>query len=213
MSALLDVAGLSKIYPLADGGIHLWPGRAHHRSLHAVDDISFAIAPGESLGLVGKSGCGKSTVVRLIARLIDATAGAMTFDGRDISAIPASHFGRDPSRREIQVVFQDPTDSLDPRYSAFETIAEPIRLLDAAESREALRARVTEAARLVGLPEELLTRLPHQLSGGQKARVNIARAIAVHPKLLILDEPTSALDVSVQAVVLRFSTICAAGSA
>jgi len=203
MSALLDVAGLSKIYPLADAAFHLWPGRAHQRHLHAVDDISLSIAAGESLGLVGESGCGKSTVVRLIARLIDVSAGTIMFDGRDISAIPASHFGRDPARREIQVVFQDPTDSLDPRYSSFDTIAEPIRLLDAAESREALRARVTETARLVGLPEELLTRLPHQLSGGQKARVNIARAIAIRPKLLILDEPTSALDVSVQAVILR----------
>lgn len=203
MSALLDVTGLSKIYPLADAKFHLWPGRAHHRSLHAVDDVSFSVAAGESLGMVGESGCGKSTVVRLLARLIDVTAGTIMFDGRDISAIRASRFGRDPSRREIQVVFQDPTDSLDPRYSAFETIAEPIRLLDAAENRAALRTRVTEAARLVGLPEELLTRLPHQLSGGQKARVNIARAIAIRPKLLILDEPTSALDVSVQAVILR----------
>jgi oligopeptide/dipeptide ABC transporter ATP-binding protein len=203
VSALLDIAGLSKIYSLQDAAFHLWPGRAHHRSLHAVDDISFAVAPGESLGLVGESGCGKSTAVRLIARLIDTTAGTIAFDGRDISAVPAKNFGRDPLRRAIQVVFQDPTDSLDPRYSAFETIAEPIRLLDRAESRDALRERVMDAARLVGLPEELISRLPHQLSGGQKARVNIARAIAVRPRLLILDEPTSALDVSVQAVILR----------
>lgn len=108
MSALLDVTGLSKIYPLADAKFHLWPGRAHHRSLHAVDDVSFSVAAGESLGMVGESGCGKSTVVRLLARLIDVTAGTIMFDGRDISAIPASRFGRDPSRREIQVVFQDP---------------------------------------------------------------------------------------------------------
>ncbi len=196
MSALLEVANLAKIYSV--GGTAASAGL-----LHAVDDISFSIDRGESLGLVGESGCGKSTVVRLVARLIDPTAGVVCFSGDDIGLVPARRFGRDPRRRSIQVVFQDPTDSFNPRFSAYDTIAEPIRLLDRGTSAEERRRRVAETARLVGLPEDLLPRLPHQLSGGQKARVNIARAIAVRPELLILDEPTSALDVSVQAVILH----------
>jgi len=201
VSALLDVDGLAKIYTVA--GTADGPAASAAGLLRAVDDISFSIARGESVGLVGESGCGKSTVVRLVARLIDASAGTIRFAGEDIAGVAARRFGRDPRRRAIQVVFQDPTDSLNPRFSAFDTIAEPIRLLDRDLDAAARRARATEAAQLVGLPEELLPRLPHQLSGGQKARVNIARAIAVRPELLVLDEPTSALDVSVQAVILR----------
>jgi peptide/nickel transport system ATP-binding protein len=200
---LLDVDGLSKFYPLATSGRMFWQPAATAQRLHAVDDISFSIGRGESLGLVGESGCGKSTVVRLIGRLIDQTNGAITFDGRDISSVPSRRFGRDPLRRSIQVVFQDPADSLDPRFTAFDSIAEPICLLDGERSGRRLRDRVAETAQLVGMQPELLSRLPHQLSGGQKARVNIARAIALRPRLLILDEPTSALDVSVQAVILR----------
>ncbi len=170
--------------------------------LHAVDDVDLTIAPGESLGLVGESGCGKSTLARVLARLLDPTAGTVTFEGQDIGAIPAARFARTPERADIQMVFQDPTDSLNPRFTAREAIGEPAMLL-AGLHGDALAARVHELATQVGLPHELLSRFPHQLSGGQKARVGIARALAVKPKLLILDEPTSALDVSVQAVVLQ----------
>ena len=170
--------------------------------LHAVDDVSLHVAPGESLGLVGESGCGKSTLVRLLARLLDVTDGRITFDGTDLAPLPASRFARTPQRAAIQMVFQDPTDSLNPRFSARDTIAEPCRLLAGMTAAQA-DARVDEVAAQVGLPAELLGRFPHQLSGGQKARVGIARALAPGPKLLILDEPTAALDVSVQAVVLQ----------
>lgn len=170
--------------------------------LHAVDDVSLDIAPGESLGLVGESGCGKSTLVRLLARLHDPSEGRIVFDGQDLAEIPALRFARSPQRSAIQMVFQDPTDSLNPRYTARQTINEPLKLLTPLNSQQQQR-RVEEIASQVGLPAELLDRFPHQLSGGQKARVGIARALAVQPRLLILDEPTAALDVSVQAVVLQ----------
>ena len=171
--------------------------------LHAVDDVSIRIERGESVGLVGESGCGKSTLVRLVTRLLDASDGAIVFNERDIGGIAAKDFARRPERARIQMVFQDPTDSLNPRYTAFDCIAEPIRLLTQAESSSDLAKRVSELADSVGLPPELLSRFPHQLSGGQKARVGIARALAPEPELLILDEPTSALDVSVQAIILQ----------
>jgi oligopeptide/dipeptide ABC transporter ATP-binding protein len=170
--------------------------------LHAVDDVSLRIHQGESVGLVGESGCGKSTLVRLITRLLDPTDGAIVFNNADIAGLPAASFARRPERAKIQMVFQDPTDSLNPRYTAFDTIAEPMKLLSPQGATD-LTARVNAVAEAVGLPPELLQRFPHQLSGGQKARVGIARALAVEPELLILDEPTSALDVSVQAVVLQ----------
>ncbi|MFT3954259.1 MAG: ABC transporter ATP-binding protein [Piscinibacter sp.] len=175
---------------------------AGKRQLHAVDDLNLAIAAGESLGLVGESGCGKSTLVRLIARLLDTTEGRIVFDGTDLAAVPAKRFAKAPQRSEVQMVFQDPTDSLNPRFTAREAIREPLTLLTPMTRAEA-DARVDEVAAQVGLPAMLLPRFPHQLSGGQKARVGIARALAVKPRLLILDEPTAALDVSVQAVVLQ----------
>jgi oligopeptide/dipeptide ABC transporter ATP-binding protein len=191
--SLLRVERLKKYFPVAGG---------RGSMLHAVDDVSLEIRRGESVGLVGESGCGKSTLARLLARLHDPTDGRIVFDGADIGALPAARFARSPERARIQMVFQDPTDSLNPRFTAEEAIAEPLKLL-ASLGREALRARVAELATQVGLPAELLARFPHQLSGGQKARVGIARALAVRPDLLILDEPTAALDVSVQAVVLQ----------
>jgi peptide/nickel transport system ATP-binding protein len=169
----------------------------------AVDKVSFSIAPGECVGLVGESGSGKSTLVRMVTRLLDATAGQIRFEGQDIGAVPARRFARAPERARIQLVFQDPTDSLNPSFTAFAAIADPICRLTPLANRRALRTRVAELAELVGLPGALLSRYPHQLSGGQKARVGIARAIAVHPALLVLDEPTSALDVSVQVVILH----------
>jgi oligopeptide/dipeptide ABC transporter ATP-binding protein len=154
------------------------------------------------VGLVGESGCGKSTLVRLLARLLDVSDGRIVFDGQDLATLPAKTFARRPERALIQMVFQDPTDSLNPRFTARDTIREPCLLL-AGMDRAKADARVDEVAALVGLPAELLGRFPHQLSGGQKARVGIARALAPSPRLLILDEPTAALDVSVQAVVLQ----------
>ena len=191
--ALLNVERLHKRFPVT--------GRKG-ALLHAVDDVSLTIGKGESVGLVGESGCGKSTLVRVLARLLDTTDGRIVFDGNDLAALPANGFARRPERAAIQMVFQDPTDSLNPRFTARETIAEPLRLL-AGMDGAAANTRVDEVALQVGLPLELLSRFAHQLSGGQKARVGIARALAVKPRLLILDEPTAALDVSVQAVVLQ----------
>jgi peptide/nickel transport system ATP-binding protein len=169
----------------------------------AVDGISFHVGHGESVGLVGESGCGKSTTSMMVMRLLDQTSGRIAFDGDEISDITPQAFARLPLRSRIQMVFQDPTDSLNPRFTAARAIADPIMQLGDIKGRDALRARCEKLATLVGLPVDLLDRFPHQLSGGQKARVGIARAIALHPKLVILDEPTAALDVSVQAVVLN----------
>lgn len=170
--------------------------------LHAVDGVSFSIQKGETLGLVGESGCGKSTLVRLITRLLDPTDGAIRLLDQDIGAISAARFGQTAMRPRIQMVFQDPTDSLNPRFTAFDTIADPIRRLKPLPPT-ALRKRVDDLADMCGLPRALLARFPHQLSGGQKARVGIARAISLEPELLVLDEPTAALDVSVQVVILQ----------
>jgi peptide/nickel transport system ATP-binding protein len=169
----------------------------------AVDGISFSVGHGESVGLVGESGCGKSTTSMMVMRLLDQTSGRIMFGGDEIGGILPNAFARLPLRKSIQMVFQDPTDSLNPRFTAARAIVDPIMQLGDISGRDALRARCEELAGLVGLPVNLLDRFPHQLSGGQKARVGIARAIALHPKLVILDEPTAALDVSVQAVVLN----------
>jgi oligopeptide/dipeptide ABC transporter ATP-binding protein len=178
----------------------MWsPSRAR---IFAVDDVSFSIDEGETVGLVGESGCGKSTLARLLARLLDLSAGEIRFRGADIGTVPARRFGRAPQRADIQVVFQDPTDSLTPRFTAFDLIADPIRRLRPSGSA-AVRAQVIDIARMCGLPADLLGRFPHQLSGGQKARVGIARALGIEPRLVILDEPTSSLDVSVQVVILH----------
>lgn len=169
----------------------------------AVDGISFTVGHGESVGLVGESGCGKSTTSMMVMRLIDKTSGRISFDGDEIGEMAPNAFARLPLRKSIQMVFQDPTDSLNPRFTAARAIADPIMQLGDIKGSDALRAKCEDLARQVGLPLELLDRFPHQMSGGQKARVGIARAIALQPKLIILDEPTAALDVSVQAVVLN----------
>ncbi len=199
---MLQVEHLRMLFTIGASGFHFGRAKIVHK-LHAVDDVSFSIAAGESVGLVGESGCGKSTLARLLARLADPTEGGIRFEGRAINATPAARFASSPDRSLIQMVFQDPTDSLNPRFTAFDAIAEPLRRLTAPAGSDALRLRVGELASQVGLPPELLPRFPHQLSGGQKARVGIARAIAVRPRLLILDEPTAALDVSVQAIILH----------
>src|SRR5438309_5975396 len=172
-------------------------------AFRAVDGISLSIGHGESVGLVGESGCGKSTTSMMVMRLLDQTSGLIQFDGEDIGGIMPAAFARLPQRSRIQMVFQDPTDSLNPRFTAARAIVDPIMQLGDIRGRDALRTRCEELATMVGLPLNLLDRFPHQLSGGQKARVGIARAIALQPKLVVLDEPTAALDVSVQAVVLN----------
>ncbi len=189
---VLDCLELCKRFPVPRHGL-----------LHAVDEVSFSIGQGESVGLVGESGCGKSTLVRLVTRMLDPTAGDIVYRGRNIGFIPARSFAGTQFRPKIQMVFQDPADSLNPRFTAFDAIAEPLRRLASMGDAAELRLQVAEAARRVGLAEELLPRFPHQLSGGQKARVGIARAIALMPDLLVLDEPTAALDVSVQATILK----------
>jgi peptide/nickel transport system ATP-binding protein len=206
--ALLTVEKLVKEYPRQGAGATL--SKLFSRKppveaevFRAVDGISFTVGHGESVGLVGESGCGKSTTSMMVMRLLDQSSGRIVFDGEEIGAILPQAFARLPQRKSIQMVFQDPTDSLNPRFTAARAIADPIMQLGDIKGRDALRARCEELAGLVGLPVNLLDRFPHQLSGGQKARVGIARAIALHPKLVILDEPTAALDVSVQAVVLN----------
>jgi len=207
VAPVLQVRGLCKVYALERPGFlrDLWR-RSSRAMLRAVDGVDLTIMPGEAVGLVGESGCGKSTLSRMINRLIPTDEGEVLLDGEPIQSIAPGRFARLPERRMIQMVFQDPTESLNPRFSVFDAIADPARQLLPRETHAALRARVEQAARQVGLPLDLLTRFPHQLSGGQKARVGIARAMAVNPRLLVLDEPTSALDVSVQAVVLRLLT-------
>jgi peptide/nickel transport system ATP-binding protein len=185
---LLDVQSLAKRYD---------------QGSPAVTNFSMTMAAGESVGLVGESGSGKTTTSRMICRLIDPSEGVILFDGQSIGHLAARDFHRSPVRKEIQLVFQDPNDSLNPRFTAFDCIAHPLLRLAGMRPGGALRERVEECAQRVGLPAELLPRFPHQLSGGQKARIGIARAIACRPRLLVLDEPTAALDVSVQAVVLQ----------
>ena len=187
---LLEVKNLVKTYKGKSGPVH------------AVKDISFTVNKGASVALVGESGCGKSTTSSMIARLLDPTSGEILFDGQDLAQSSANSFAKNDLRKDIQMVFQDATDSLNPRFSAQDCIEEPLRHLTDL-NRGSRRFKVDELADLVGLPKTLLSRYPHQLSGGQKARVGIARAIAVDPKLLILDEPTAALDVSIQAIVLN----------
>ena len=173
------------------------------KPFRAVDGIGFTVGHGENVALVGESGCGKSTTSSMVMRLLQQTAGSIVFDGVDIGAVPVGSFARHPARAKLQMVFQDPTDSLNPGFSAFRCIADPLYRLGGVKSGEEARAKVEELARMVGLPADLLDRFPHQLSGGQKARVGIARAVALRPKLVVLDEPTAALDVSVQALVLN----------
>ena len=209
MTVLLDLDHVSKFFPVGGGPNQLarlkrrLSGGAERLSkVYAVDNVSFIINKGETVGLVGESGCGKSTLVRALTRLLDVTDGSIKLGARQLALKPARVFARDRDRARIQMVFQDAGDSINPRFTAFDAIADPLRRLRHVRGK-ALKERVETVASQCGLPLALLSRFPHQLSGGQRARVGIARAIAVEPDLLVLDEPTAALDVSVQVVILQ----------
>jgi peptide/nickel transport system ATP-binding protein len=192
---LLTVRGLTKHVPVTKGAIL----RRQVGAIHAVDDVSFAVQKGETFGLVGESGCGKSTTARLVLKLLPATAGEVEFDGRSIFPLGAKETRA--LRAEMQIVFQDPFASLNPRHTVGQIVAEP--LIVQGRSRKEAKARVEELLVLCGLNREHASRYPHEFSGGQRQRVGVARALALNPKLVILDEPVSALDVSIQAQIIN----------
>jgi len=198
MMSLLEVKDLTKHFDLSGG----WPSRLimGRQILKAVDQISFTVSVGKVFGLVGESGCGKSTTARLITRLIAATGGEVYFDGRDILRLPNKAVRE--LRKEIQMIFQDPYASLNPRMRVVDIIGRPVSIFDGATGRAKVD-RVVELLELVGLNAEQRHRYPHEFSGGQRQRIGIARALAAKPRLIIADEPVSSLDVSVQAQVLN----------
>ncbi|MGI9205060.1 MAG: ABC transporter ATP-binding protein [Woeseiaceae bacterium] len=199
MSAVLTVEDLAKHFPLGMRATDRLLGKKQ-RVVLAVDGVSFEIAEGETLGLVGESGCGKSTVGRSILRLLDPTRGRIELNGQEISK--TSRRALRPLRQHLQVVFQDPFASLNPRRTVGQSVAEPIANYALAKDA-ALRSQVKELFRRVGLREDQIDRYPHEFSGGQRQRIGIARALGTRPKLIVLDEPVSALDVSVQAQVIN----------
>ena len=192
---LVEVANLSEFFPLQGGLLHRKVGE-----VRAVDDVSFTIRRGETLGLVGESGCGKTTVGRVLLRLIDPTGGTITFDGQDITKVGGRKLKS--VRRRMQIIFQDPYASLDPRQQIGESIGEGLRIHGIGDARER-RARVGRMMELVGLQPYHARRYPHEFSGGQRQRIGIARALILEPDLIVCDEPVSALDVSIQAQVLN----------
>lgn len=182
-----------------------FPGRGRVPFV-AVDDVTFDVAAGETLSIVGESGSGKTTLTRLILRLMEPTAGTVAFDGNVLGDLPANRLRK--MRRQMQVVFQDPYSSMNPRMRVHDIVAEPLVTHESSTygSKFAARTRVTELLESVGLEADAARRYPHEFSGGQRQRISIARAIALKPRLVVLDEPTSALDVSVQAQVLKLLT-------
>jgi oligopeptide transport system ATP-binding protein len=193
---LLRAKEVRKYFPIKRGIVF----QREVARVHAVDDVSLELYAGETVGLVGESGCGKSTFGRCLIRLYDLTAGTIEFDGRDISALGRNDLR--PLRREIQMVFQDPYASLNPRKRVGTIIGDPMRIHGLGNAGE-IRTRVRELLELVGLSPEHFNRFPHEFSGGQRQRVGVARALALRPKLVIADEPVSALDVSIQAQVVN----------
>ncbi len=194
---LVQVKGLVKEFPI-DRGVMF---RRNIGAVKAVDGIEFDVYTGETFGIVGESGSGKSTTARLIARLLDPTAGEVRFEGRDITALRGSRLKQ--IRRDMQMVFQDPYSSLNPRKTVGSIVAEPLTIHRVEPNRAGRRRAVQELMDTVGLNPEHYNRYPHEFSGGQRQRIGIARALALRPKLLIADEPVSALDVSIQAQVLN----------
>jgi len=195
---LVQVRDLVKHFPVRGGALGLGGSKT---VVHAVDDVSFDVLRGETLGLVGETGCGKSTTARLVMRLLDPTAGSITFDGREIATLR----GRELKtlRREMQMIFQDPYSSLNPRKTVGSIIAEPFAIHGLHEGKGERKRAVQELMEQVGLNAEHFNRYPHEFSGGQRQRIGVARAIALRPKLVVADEPVSALDVSIQAQILN----------
>jgi oligopeptide/dipeptide ABC transporter ATP-binding protein len=198
-SRYLEVTGLKKYYPIATDILARLTGKT--AVLKAVDGIDFYIKRGETLGLVGESGCGKSTTARLVARLLEPTAGAAYLQGKNIFTLASSEILQ--LRRRVQFVFQDPYSSLNPRKTIMQILSRPLEVHGLASSFSQKRQRVIELLTLVGLGAEHADRYPHEFSGGQRQRIAIARALAVTPDLIIADEPVSALDVSIQAQILN----------
>jgi oligopeptide transport system ATP-binding protein len=194
MTPLLRVNNLVKHFPVRRGFF----GRAS-ATVHAVDGVSFELQAGETMALVGESGCGKSTVGRLVLRLLDATSGQVWFDGQALMDLPQAELRA--KRRELQMIFQDPYSSLNPRMTVEQTLTEPLALHGLAQGRH--HERAAELLDQVGLAQQYLQRYPHEFSGGQRQRIGIARALAGEPRLIVCDEPVSALDVSIQAQIVN----------
>ncbi len=193
---LLSVRNLKKHFPIRGGVL----GREIDR-VHAVDGVSLDVAPGETLGLVGESGCGKSTTGRCILRLIEPTSGEIWFQGQDVTAMEGEALRA--MRRDMQIIFQDPFASLNPRHTVGGIIGEALTIHGLVKTRQQMEDKVVQLLETVGLRPEHMRRFPHEFSGGQRQRIGIARALAVEPKLIVCDEPVSALDVSIQAQVIN----------